>query len=380
MKDLQSLLSLQIPVPKKNNTGFLELIKKQYHENINSNIYTHFLNAPQQEVSSLFRNALLNLAFTKSGKEFNMTETFAQTEVPTKKGRLDILLSSSVDSGKILIENKLFHWLHNDLLEYWEYFTVPDDKKVGVLLTLEKHPIPPNVVGKFINITHLEWINKLKENLVLENLPVKYQIYIGDFIQTIENLSKSYQMNEVTKFYFEHTEQILKANATISEAHKFLNNQLEYIANEIGWKTYGSSLDWRNFWDEQNHLDTYLTILTKDLLNGKMCFTLILELNRKDKERVDEIRTLLLDQKHGQYNPGSGGYARGSYLHFHGKTYQITINELEYFGKFVVQKIRGEFADMTLKVIEHLYPDKIDNFTWRDSLLGLNELKWKERT
>ncbi|MES2588842.1 MAG: PD-(D/E)XK nuclease family protein [Bacteroidota bacterium] len=370
MDELNTLLKLDIPV-SKNHTGFLELIKKQYHENINSNIYAHFLNSSQSEVSSLFLNALLDLIEIKSPKKIQIHQAYAHTEVPTSKGRLDILIDGSFGSGKILIENKLYHWLHNDLDEYWNHFNCSEDKKVGVLLTLEKHFIPENVTDKFINITHLEWINKVKENFILDTFPLNYQVYIGDFIQTIENLSKSYDMNATTKFYFEHTNQILKATATVSEAHQFLNNQLEYIANEIGWKTYGSSMNWRNFWDEHNHIDTYLTIITENLLNGKMIFSLILELKREDKKKVDEVRNLLKD--HEQYRADSQTYSRGDYLHFQIKDYPISMNDLEHFGKFVVQKIHEDFADMTLMVIESLYPGRSDNFTWRDSFIGVNQ-------
>lgn len=371
MEDLTTFLTLNIPVSKP-HTGFLELIKKQYHENINSTIYVQFLNAPISEVRDLFLNALLEIISQKCDKKIQIQEAFAQTEVPTISGRLDILIEGSEGSGKILIENKLRHWLHNDLEEYWNFFSFPEEKKIGILLTLEKHEIPENVKNEFINITHIEWISKVKENLILDVLPLNYQVYIGDFIQTIENLSKSYTMNESAKFYFEHTPQILKASTTISEAHQFLNNQLEYITNELGWQTFGSSMTWRNFWDEHNHIDTYLTILTNDILQGAMRFTIILELNRKDKERVNEVRNFLADLHHPQYKPESGGFSKGSYLHFQSKTYSITMNDLEHFGDFVIKKIREDFADMTLKVIEYLYPDKIKDFTWRNQFLGLN--------
>ena len=66
------------------------MIKKQYHENINSNIYAHFLNVPNEEISGLLLNSLLDLILTKSGKELKMTSFFAQTEVTTNAGRLDI--------------------------------------------------------------------------------------------------------------------------------------------------------------------------------------------------------------------------------------------------------------------------------------------------
>jgi hypothetical protein len=373
LEDLKDLLVKQeIPI-SKSHFGFLELINKQFHENINSAIYAHFLNSPNSDVRDLFLNALLELISEKSDKVLEIKEAFAQTEVPTLSGRLDILIHARVGVAKILIENKLNHWLHNDLEEYWNYFSFPVEKKVGIILTLEKHEVPTKVKNKFINLTHLEWVSKVKKEFIAEKLPVNYQIYIMDFIRTIENLSKSYTMNESVKFYFQHTPQILKASATISESHQFINNQLEYIANELGWKTYGNSMDWRNFWDEKNQLHTYFTIHTKDLLQGNMQITIILELIKKDKERVQDVRNFLEYIKHSQYNPHSGGFSKSFFLHFQVKKYDITMNDLENLGDFVVAKIRQDFADMTLRVIEFLYPDKLEHLTWRNQFLGSNQ-------
>jgi hypothetical protein len=346
------------------------MIKKQYHENINSNIYAHFINSTESEVRNLFLNALLDLIALKSPKKIQIFDAYAQTEVKTSTGRLDILIEGNIDSGKILIENKIYHWLHNDLKEYWDFFICPADKKIGVLLTLEKHPIPQEVEGNFINVTHLEWINQVKANFIESNFSLNYQVYISDFIKTIESLSKSYKMNEAAKFYFQHTNQVLKARDTISEAHQFLNDQFEYVASEIGWQTYGSSMEWRNFWDEHNHLDTYLTITTKELLNGKMFFSLILELKRDDKNKLEDVKNIL--NGHRQYNPDIPQFSKGDYLHFQIKHYSISIEELANFGQIVVDKIREDFTEMTLMVIEGLYPEKMKNFTWREKFIGKN--------
>jgi hypothetical protein len=360
----------EIPVIQ-NPIGFLEIIKKQYHENINSSVYAHFINCSHQQVKELFLNALIEIIEKKSDKRIQMFDAFAQTEITTSTGRLDILIGGNLDSGKILIENKINHWLDNDLLEYWDFVKCPEQEKIGVLLTLNQHEIPENVKGKFINITHREWIWSVKENYNPEDFPINYQVYISDFIQTIENLTKSHKMNEATKFYFQYPTQILKARDTITQAHQFINEQLQYVANEIGWQTYGNSMDWRNFWDEHNFIDTYLTIITKDLLEGKNHFTLILELKRKDKERLSEVKDLLFELNHKQFNPELKMLDHKDYLHFQFKIYTVSNEEMEELGKIIVQKIKEDFADMTFQVIEYLYPEKKENFVWKEKFLAI---------
>lgn len=358
-----------IPVVE-NKVGFLEIIRKQHHENINSNLYAHFINSSNESVRTLFVDALLELVYNKTGKRFSMPEVYASTEVNTGKGRIDIVIMGNQDKDIILIENKIYHCLNNDLLDYWQFFKIDDSKKVGVLLTLHNHQIPSDVIGKFINITHFDWARLIERNLASIDLPVNYAVYINDFINTIKNLTTTYEMNESTKFYFEHSEQIVKAQQTIHEAHKFINEQLELIANTIGWQTYGNSMNWRNLWDAHNKLDTYLTIITKDLLEGRKSFTIILELNREDKLKENEVAKLL--ENHPQKLSKKRGNSQGSYVHFLYKSYPITFEELENFAEIVVEHIRKDFADMTLKVIRLLYEGK-DISNWERKFLGVEE-------
>lgn len=360
------LATTEIPVvtPK---IGFLEIIGKQHHENINSALYAHFINTDEDGIRDVFLQTLLELIKKKAKKNLEFIDASARTEVTTKEGRIDILIRDRRQDSAIIIENKIYHWLNNPLLEYWEYVKVDDTKKVGVLLTLESHTIPGDVKDKYINITHLEWVRLIKDRLDGNELPTNYRVYMNDFVQTIENLSTTYEMNEAAKFYFQHAKQVKKANQTMNEAHDFLQNQLQAIADKIGWQTYGNSLEWRNFWDEANQLDTYLTILTHDLLEGKMRYTLILELFRDDRNHEKDLREFLKD--HPQTKDKQKGTSDGQFLHFLCKDYIVTEDELANLSKHVVDNIHNDFADMTLKVIQKLYP-KVNTAIWEETFTG----------
>lgn len=349
------------------STGFLEMIDKQHHENINSALYAHFLNSSHEEVKGLFIDSLFELIERKSKKTFNFRQYIAKTEVQTGRGRIDILITNLQGNDAILIENKIHHGLNNDLLDYWQSVKTEESKKVGLLLTLHPHKIPEYVSGKFFNITHLEWLTLVKNNLNPDALTENYRVYITDFIATIEQLTTNYIMNESAKFYFQNAEKVLKATATIQDAYSFLNNQFQLIASSIGWQVSGNSPEWRNIIYGKNQLDTFLTIITKDLIKGQKVFTIILELNGKDALRMDEVKSILSD--HPQTEGKNWGQSKGNYVHLLFKHYAISDEELETFANFVVQKIREDFADMTLKVIRHLYPH-VTICEWEDNFLG----------
>lgn len=338
-------------------TGFLEIIKKQNHETINSSLYAHFMSCGIEAIESVFLETIINLIAKKTGKNLQFSNPKVKTEVKTPKGnKIDITLEDYNFQNAILIENKIGHFLNNDLVDYWNYYSKEDSKKAGVLLTLKPHPIPDVVKDKFINITHIEWINEIRKELIIETLPDNYKIYVTDFINTIENLTKSYAMNESAKFYFENASQVIKATDTMYQAHSFINNQFELIASKLSWNSYGNSYEWRNFWDEDNRLDTYFTVITKNILKGDMHFMIIIELNRNDKQKIHLVREVI--KNHPQFRDKKEGESRGSYIHFLCKNYSINFNQLEHFSEFVIEKIKEDFADIIIEIIKYLYPDK----------------------
>lgn len=357
IQKLQSFL-LDTPIPVyEPSTGFLEIIRKQHHENINSTLYAYFINSEEPCVKGIFLEALLELIEEKCNKKIQMFHAYAYTEVPSEKGRIDILIEDSTSDYKIIIENKLYANLHNDLLDYWNSVSAPEKCKIGILLTLNKHAIPNEVSGKFINIAHFEWINKIQEKFNPKVSDCALKVYLTDFINTVNNLTKSYQMNEQSRFYFTHAEKVNQAIATKYAAEVFLNNQLQLIANKLNWQQHGNSMDWRNFWDENNHLDTYLTIITQNLLNGKMKFMLILELYREDISKSAVLKQHLIEQKFNLTGYKSES-RNGQFMHFLTKEYDIEMNDFENFADFVVGKIKEDFANITIAAVKFNYPDK----------------------
>ena len=358
LSNLQTFLNQnEIPTIKQ-QIGFLELIRKPHSETINSTIYAHFLSCKINAIKYAFLDALISIIEKKTNKEFSFSVLDVKTELSTKEGRIDIVLQDLVSLNTILIENKINHRLDNDLKGYWDFFTIDDAIKVGVLLTLNPHVIPENVKDRFINITHWEWISAVKEDLDINSIEDEaYKIYVNDFFNTIENLSTTYTMNESAKFFFKNAAQVNNANVTLVEGHSYLITQYELIAEKLGLQTYGSDIDWRNFWDENNVLDAYLTITAYDIISGSdYKYIIILDLNRKDKDRVDELTEVF--KNHPQSRDKVRGQTAGTYVHFLVKEYDISLEDLNFFADHVVNNIVNDFGEIFIEVIEYLYPEK----------------------
>ena len=273
----------------KSHQGFLEIIRKQHNETINSNLYAYFLACNEQAIQGVFLETLLDLINEKSKKEEKLlfNNFVVNTEVATSLGRIDIVIQDLINQNTLIIENKIFHNINNPLLDYWNHYKINSDKKVGILLTLHSQQIPNEVAGKFINITHWEWISKIDEHLDYESIENSaLKLYLTDFINTIKNMSTTYQLNESAKFFFEHAEKINQINDMINEGHRFMSEQYQLIASKLGLAQYGSSIEWKNFWDDENKIYVYLTVLNENIIKGKdFKYRIVIELFGDIKER-----------------------------------------------------------------------------------------------
>lgn len=352
--DLIDLLTLKIPSAETNPVGFLEIAGMAHYENVNSRVYAYFLNQNNySELAQRFVEALLALVKEKTGKEIELNQYDIVTEdLTNKNNRIDITLNDTESQSAIIIENKIYHYLHNDLDDYWEHFNYPAENKIGILLTLEAHSIPEYAKGKFVNVTHAEWTNRIQQNGLPSKLPQNIYTYLNDFFATIEQLTKSTTMNEQTKFYFEHTQQVLLAKKTEEEALAFISGQIQQLAGMLDWEVYGKSYDWRNIWDAKNELKTYYTIWYRPLLEGELKVWIVIEMNGEDMKRELELDEYLKSNK--QYLALDKKTHRTSHMvHYLGKEYSLSMNELENLAETLEGHIDKDFADVMKLILDY---------------------------
>lgn len=212
---------------------FLAISKQPHYENVWSNIYAFFLNTEaEHNLNDLFISSLLSL-INDIKPNFQFSSDFnVETECGTNKnGRIDILLSSV--NGAIIIENKVHHYLANDLDDYWN--SVDNKNKVGVLLYLhKKYDIKNN---NFIAITHFDFFRKVMENLQLYEVDStnKFIVFLKDFHQNIINITTPMDKN-IIKFYQDNLHKINQINNVRNTFVKYVVSEIENAVNDIDEK------------------------------------------------------------------------------------------------------------------------------------------------
>lgn len=167
-------------------------------------------------------------------------------EHPTKSGKsLDILIAS-VDEDEnyleaILIENKIDHVINNPFRDYWEDINTPlEEDKVGVILTLKKIPDENFPVGKgnWINLTHGQWLDKIKSNLGhhLNSADSKCLIYLQDFIHNLDKMTQKIELTDSVKFFWENGKKIHELFQLREISNRFITDTIISALPETNWE------------------------------------------------------------------------------------------------------------------------------------------------
>ena len=196
-------------VPERRPT-FFSIAKFPHYENVMSNVYQFFFSTENPHgLGSLCIDALGDILKSKrpemmwSEHAFRLTQARRELRTGNEK-RLDILLHNGPDEDEwqtagaiVLIENKIFHWLANDLGNYWDFVESRNStsSRVGIVLGLKHEIIPPQWRDKWVTITHLEWAKAVENRLG----PLVYKAesrYLTLLFELIENIRTMTNANE----------------------------------------------------------------------------------------------------------------------------------------------------------------------------------------
>lgn len=215
-KLVQLLLEFKsIPKVIKNQT-FMEIAGFPHYENVCSNILAFYLNPNNNHgLSAIVLKSLIEAI--DGDLDFDLKNVIVNREVRTgKDNRLDILVKT--DKEIIGIENKIFHYLHNDLADYSDLIEFErssvDQKIYKLVLSLKKLNNLDLIKLKdngFINLTYPVFFEKLKNNLghVIKPANIINVNYLTDFVKTIENLIQPVMENkDLSKFFITNSETI----------------------------------------------------------------------------------------------------------------------------------------------------------------------------
>ncbi len=357
-----------IPTIKRQPKTFLSIAKQPHYENVISNIYAFFFTVEEVHgVQDLFMASLLDIINQSERdlqkKVHQITDFTVDTEVSTNKnGRIDLLLSS--ENHAIIIENKIYHTLGNDLEDYWQSTPViPNDEsnKIGIVLSLNK--LHPNH-DHFINITHLELLQRVMLNLGKYILTAndKYVIYLKDFYQNITNLSKSEMNSKDLKFYLDYQKNILEAVELQDAVRRHIIDHVENVArltNEgfIISKSRGVLNERLRFLVSPNNKNLMITIVFEKLLTKDRELILIVEMKYDLLKSKELYRSITFsEQEKARLKDDFYTDLKNDWCHFAYKDYKITEENFVNLSKFIVEKLERDHLLTIYKKLDAIIP------------------------
>ncbi|MCL2249693.1 MAG: PD-(D/E)XK nuclease family protein [Oscillospiraceae bacterium] len=258
--------------------SFFEVSGYPHYENVCSNIFSFFFEVSEQHgMNDLFLKSLVTLIPEDCGFETEYTSTSVSREYK----KIDILIET--DSHYIIIENKIFAILHNDLTKYLS--VVKRKRKnennehkeiIPIVLTLkcELDDIEMEKISKsnYIHITYQDFFDNVKAYFgeYLEDADGEWLIFLKHFINNVSTLRGdnrlSYNDYRETIMFFDNNYEIYRKliqSREIAELVKTderyfnlqsciheiagyfkreLNEVLKFIENELGDK-YNQDFD-----------------------------------------------------------------------------------------------------------------------------------------
>lgn len=336
-----------------------------HYEDVLSNWYAFFFRTEEKHgFGRLFVHALLDLIREKTANtpdSFMDRRVQCKREVQTDKGNyIDLVLydeenDTNTFNQAILIENKVYHFLHNDLKDYYESIKTADSaQKRGVLMTLwPQSNLPP----EYVNITHREFIKK-----VLLLLPQywghageKYLIYLKDIEQNIQRLTSEMQMNTNIRFYIENTAKFHAMQQVAKEATDFVYGQIKQAAAKLELGYSGTVEDYRHIWqDGVKHI--YYTVLLHDFLKDGKTIHVVIELwDKKALGLIAEYNAVcekIESDPHVNRKPSYDG--KSNYRYYAWATYTFTPEQIENLSEILATGIKEDLEPIR-KAITAVY-------------------------
>ncbi len=216
----------------------MEISGYPHYENVCSNILQFYLN-PQNEhgLQDLVLKSLIKIVDTN----FNFDCTFEQIQVEREiqtlaSNRLDLLIQTP--NFVVGIENKVFHFLNNDLTDYSKtilsYCSHTNKKPINIILSLNKlsnkEDIEKAKANNFINITYEDLFTSIKMNIgdYLFHSNPTYFILLTDFIKSIQNLKPATMDNKLLWNFFKENSEIVEELSNRFNDYKNFFNQKSY--------------------------------------------------------------------------------------------------------------------------------------------------------
>jgi len=231
-------------------------------ENVNSNLLAFYFDEKEEHnFNRLFLNSLLELCT----KKINNDEIFkriyfdgefsVEREVVTNSGkRIDLVITERTvnqpnenqeypkTNWGIIIENKIYASLYNDLTEYWN--TINANHKIGIVLSISPISIDPRFKADniyYINILHKELVDCVLKNLndYYIDSDDRHLLFLKEYINNINsfytNNKTTQKMDTILQLFHKNRDEIKKLKKADDELLKYVSKAISEVMNEIGF-------------------------------------------------------------------------------------------------------------------------------------------------
>lgn len=353
LKALQTFLNQNdIPIIKGKPKTFLGIAKQPHYENVLSNLYAFYFDVNEvHKLKDLFIKSLLELINTSSLAKDNIVfETFLNYDITTEyttknQKRIDVLLQNN--NQAIIIENKVYHELNNDLNEY--YIEIKAAHKMGIVLSL--YPISDIKHPSFINITHLQLVNQIMQNLgnYMLHANDKYIVFLKDFCQNIINLSHPVMEKENIHFYYKNQNEINQLVNLEAKLKEHIVNQVITAGNRLdGVNKYEPRANNSNngrlvYYVSPKNRNLMITVVYENLLKPIKEMHIAVELQGnllKDRKIYEEIE-FTAEEKSIAF---SDNFKNTNYTwsHFAVAHYHPSDEQVSNLSQFIIDKLKDD--------------------------------------
>lgn len=335
---IQAFLDRGIIQVKEKETTVFDIAGFPHYENVVSNIYAYFFDPNKEHgLGSLFLDSLQELINT----DFRFTSPEVLREKTTKKGgRIDLVIQDADKQDKkvILIENKVYHWVHNDLDDYYNSYKAL--KMKGVLLS-----VSPIKTGhkEFVNITHDQLLNKVFANLglLLLSVPEQSLYLLKEFSKNLKNFVMSHEIRSYYEFYqrnYSAIGQVQKLQSTLEEHVWSQIGRVPELLKGMGLKLGGTSSSRLRYFLTTKTEHVYFTVFPHVLDKREPSIHLVVELQKKGVKLVEKINEIeFTSEERGVLQEITA--VRPHWLHFASQSFTLSNEDVEELGEFIKNKI-----------------------------------------
>lgn len=196
-----------IPVAKGWQRSLMDITGIKHHENMWSDIYQFFFDVHEEHhLDDLFIRSLEQVAGIPS--QFLGDFKIRREYVAENNKRIDLLLTDKVNSKAIIIENKVYHTLDNDLNLYSRTIHRKGYKEVKVVVlgltkyNQESARTSEIAVSDLSSITHIDLLDKVMDNIsrYLSSSNPFHLYLLQEFHKNIKNLTHMIDPQELAFF------------------------------------------------------------------------------------------------------------------------------------------------------------------------------------